>query len=247
MRRTAFLQAMRLLGVTDDADGEIETAQDSEDSASDDNISEESSQEDLQEYLSDVNAFDESADSSDSGESDTENDRADDVQEEHVPIMANGIQYKRQPFLPRSQRRNILTENHAVLANPDNPKEAFMLFYTEDMLLMCLRETNRKARSVRLELRLPITSVTKDFNIDEFQALYGVLLRAGLDRDNMTALERLWDPYDSRPFYRVVTTKNRFKFFCGVYASTTFGHVLNDKLMISWLQCVTYGLCSLEV
>ena len=38
------------------------------------------------------------------------------------------------------------------------------------------------------------------------------MIRAGLDRDNFTDLRRLWDPIDSRPFYRVTMALNRFKF-----------------------------------
>ena len=38
------------------------------------------------------------------------------------------------------------------------------------------------------------------------------MICAGLDRNNFTDLSRLWDPFDSRPFYRVTMALYQFKF-----------------------------------
>jgi hypothetical protein len=122
------------------------------------------------------------------------------------------VRYSTTPFPQRLRRRNILTQQSRVLSNPATEKEAFLLFYNIDIVLQVLRETNRKAREVRRESHLLINSVTKEFTHDEIEAGIAIILRAGLDRDNFTSLQRLWDRTDSRPFYRIVMGLQRFKF-----------------------------------
>ena len=41
------------------------------------------------------------------------------------------------------------------------------------------------------------------------------MIRPGIDRDNFTYLPRLWDPIDSRRFYRITKALNRFEFLFG--------------------------------
>ena len=48
--------------------------------------------------------------------------------------------------------------------------------------------------------------------MDELKAGLAIILRAGSDRDNFTELDNLWQPQDSRPFYRAVMSLVRFKF-----------------------------------
>ena len=52
-----------------------------------------------------------------------------------------------------------------------------------------------------------------DFNLDDIFACLGILLSARVDRDNFTSLDDLWNPVDSRPFYRVVMSCQRSKLF----------------------------------
>ena len=77
-----------------------------------------------------------------------------------------------------------------------------------------VRETNRKARDKRHQYGLLPNSIYKDFTIEEVEAGITIMICAGLDKDNFTDSRRLWDPIDSRPFYRVTMALNlnRLKF-----------------------------------
>ena len=79
-------------------------------------------------------------------------------------------------------------------------------------ILQIVRETNRKARDVRHECKLSPNSVNKNFTSQEVEVGLAIGIRAGLDRDNFTDLQCLWNLIDSRPFYIVTMTLNRFKF-----------------------------------
>ena len=48
--------------------------------------------------------------------------------------------------------------------------------------------------------------------MDELKAELAIILRAGSDRDNFTELDDLWQPEDSKLFYRAVMSLVRFKF-----------------------------------
>ena len=65
---------------------------------------------------------------------------------------------------------------------------------------------------MRHECKLSPNSVYKNFISQEVEAGFAIMIRAGLDRDNFTNLNNLWDPIDSRPFYRVTMALNRLKF-----------------------------------
>ena len=47
--------------------------------------------------------------------------------------------------------------------------------------------------------------------MDELKARLAIILRAGSDRYNFTELDNLWQPEDSKPFYRAVMSLIRFK------------------------------------
>ena len=51
------------------------------------------------------------------------------------------------------------------------------------------------------------TLSTKAFHPKKLKAGLAIMIRAGLDRDNFTDLHYLWDPIDSRPFYRHVRSR----------------------------------------
>ena len=70
--------------------------------------------------------------------------------------------------------------------------------------------TNRKAREIRRTLSK--LQPFKTFSIDELKAGLAIILQAGNDRDNFTKLDNLWQPEDSKTFYRAVMSLVRFKF-----------------------------------
>lgn len=125
---------------------------------------------------------------------------------------AANIQYSSQPFQNRRRQRNILTESSRSLAHPRTEIESFLLFIDESMLRTLHRYTNRKAVDLRRTVPRQYNWMD-DFTFDDILACIGILLSAGVDRDNFSALEDLWNPIESRPFYRVVMSSQRFKFF----------------------------------
>ena len=82
---------------------------------------------------------------------------------------------------------------------------------------------------MRYECKLSSISVYINFTSHEVEAVLAVMIRAGLDRDNFTDLHRLWDPIDSRPFYRVTMALNRFKFLLRACVSITIVIDQQDK------------------
>ena len=87
-----------------------------------------------------------------------------------------------------------------------------MLFISEHMLRSIHRYTNRKAADIR---RCAMTQYgwMQNFSSNDILACIGIIISAGADRDNFTAVEELWNPVDSRPFYCAVMSCQHFKFF----------------------------------
>jgi len=77
------------------------------------------------------------------------------------------------------------------------------LLFDDNVLHQVLLHTNRRLRGVNKKI----------FSLMELKAVLGVLIRAGADRDNLSSLSSLFDPKDSRPFYRCAISNNRFKLF----------------------------------
>ena len=71
---------------------------------------------------------------------------------------------------------------------------------------------------MRHEGKLSPNSVCKNFTSQEVKAGLAIMIRAALDRDNFTNLHSLWDPIDSRLFYRVTMALNRFQIFTTFHA-----------------------------
>ena len=105
-----------------------------------------------------------------------------------------------------------MTQKPKIIAAPEHEVNAFKIFYRPKIIHQIVRETNREARDVRHECKLSPNSVYKNFTSQEVEAGFAIIIRAGLDRDYYADLHRLWDPIDSRPFYRVTMALNRFKF-----------------------------------
>lgn len=122
---------------------------------------------------------------------------------------SSGILFSTTPIPSARRSRNILRERPRTKATPTCEKESFSLFHTEEILSIVIRETNRKVQHLNHNNNTKI----RLFNRDEISAGIAVLLRAGVDRDNMTDIEHLWNPLDSRPFYRATIGVVRFKQF----------------------------------
>ena len=75
-----------------------------------------------------------------------------------------------------------------------------------------MNTANRKATDLRRILP-NVRNFMTNFLYDEVRACIGLLLRAGLDRDNMTDLNELWNATEGRPIFRATMSLNRFKFF----------------------------------
>ena len=124
-------------------------------------------------------------------------------------VSRKEIEYSTSPIPARRRMRNILTQSSKVIANPRDI-ESFKLFLSKDILLTVLMHTNRKAREIRRTLsRL---QPFKTFSMNELKTGLAIILRAGSDRGNFTKLDNLWQPEDSKPFYRAVMSLIRFKF-----------------------------------
>ena len=121
----------------------------------------------------------------------------------------SGILYSHSEIQPTLRRRNILRQRPRTLTNPTMEVTAFKLFHSSDILLLIMRETNRKVSDVNRQNHLKISQFTEN----EISASLAILLRAGVDRDNYTVLDQLWNPTDSRPFYRAAMGIARFKQF----------------------------------
>ena len=210
-RRFTFQEALRQMqkvfdDVDNDSDAENTSASESE------SISDDVELPVPPEELSDIDVYEEE---SEDDFSDEDQDPIDDnasLDDDQVGITAGNATYYENRFPRRLRRRNILTQQPRIIAAPEHEVDAFKVFYRPEITLQIVRETNRKARDVRHECALPPNYVYKDFTSEEVEAGLAIMIRAGLDRDNFTDLRRLWDPIDSRPFYRVTMALNRFKF-----------------------------------
>ena len=123
-----------------------------------------------------------------------ESDRSDDEEGEDVEpphdvgfVSANGIVYRDYPFVHRRRERNIIEPEHQArnLAHPQTSVEAFSLFFTPEIIREIQRHTNRKATDLR-RIVPNVRNFMTNFLYDEIRACIGLLIRAGLDRDNMT-------------------------------------------------------------
>ena len=148
--------------------------------------------------------------------SDSENEDSDSFdsnEEDHeTDIVCGDIKYRRNPYSSDTRARNILTEKPRALCSPASEMESFLLFFDEDLIRHILRYTNRKVSDVRHDHK-PAPYYMKHFTYDELLACFAIIIRAGVDRDNMSDLQDLWSKIDSRPFYRATIGFQRFKFF----------------------------------
>lgn len=212
-RRRTYLAAIRALGIEDN-DGENDGENDIE---NEDQTSESENElelpvigpggDEIERDVEDIEVFSESSSSESSEDSDEEQAAA----RPAVDVLANpaGIILSRRELPPALRRRNILNQRPRALINIGNELAAFLLFHTMNMVTLILRATNRKVRDINRTIRRPI----RQFTENEFLAAIAILLRAGVDRDNLSDINNLWNPVDSRPFYRATMGLDRFKQF----------------------------------
>ena len=124
-------------------------------------------------------------------------------------LSRKGIEHSTLPIPAKRRIQNRLTQFSKVIANPRDI-ESFELFLSEDILRTVLMHTKRKTMEIRRTLSK--LKSFKTFSMDELKAELAIILRAGSDRDNFTKLDNLWQPEDSKPFYRAVMSLVRFKF-----------------------------------
>jgi hypothetical protein len=104
---------------------------------------------------------------------------------------------------PRRLARNIINFRSGARVIPRSECDAFSLFVDEVMLKNIQRYTNRRMRAVG---KFP-------FSYSEMKAAVAIIIRAGADRDNLSTIQSLFHPKDSRPFYCCAMAKNRFRQF----------------------------------
>lgn len=220
-RRTTFIEACRSLNILEETDNAVDGASITfeEDIEDDTNLSNsayaDSSEvdeihDDVIDDEGDIDVF-----SQDGDEADSADEFENSLDDENNDLQnSKNIVYSKDPYAGHLLRRNIMRETPRCIVNPKTFVESFLLFFTEEMFYHILRCTNIKVKSIHKQRLYPRNQGL--FSIDELKACIALLLRAGVDRDNFSALEDLWDVRDSKPFYRAVMSYHRFKFFLSV-------------------------------
>ena len=120
--------------------------------------------------------------------------------------------------------------------------EAFLPYIDELILLTIPRYTNRKVNDLR-HAACVVRSFMSPFTLDEIKTATVILLSARTDRDNFCCVRDLSDPVEGRPFYRVVMSINRFKFFICAIRFDNYrdraARLQNDRLVrygTNWCQ-----------
>ena len=80
------------------------------------------------------------------------------------------------------------------------------------MLLLLVRETNRRARATTRQWKEsnPIQHKWSDTDETELKAMIGLLIIAGVWRSSGECLDELWSVKDGRPIFRAVMSLQRF-------------------------------------
>ena len=116
-------------------------------------------------------------------------------------------------------------------------KDAFQLLFTEEMTLIIVTETNRRARKAAEawnEQNPDRKWQWKDTDSEEILAFIGLLILAGVQRSQNENLNELWSMSSGRPIFRATMSKNRMnsllKFCRFDDASTRDTRMETDKL-----------------
>ncbi len=112
---------------------------------------------------------------------------------------------------------NILRQRTGIgrpAADIQTLKEAFRLLITQEMVLLLVKETNRRAHLLLerwSEENPDKKSQWRDTKLEEMWAFIELLLLAGVHRAKNETLDELWSMINGRPIFRATMTKNRFK------------------------------------
>ena len=123
--------------------------------------------------------------------------RSDDFEQDHGAqaatghVSPNGIFWCQTVPAIRNLQRNIVRFHQGATYSPRTEMEAFHCFVTEPMLRTSLRYmyTNRRLNAVH---KRPLT-------FPEMKAGITVVIRAGVDHNNLSSLSSLYTDKDSRP------------------------------------------------
>ncbi|CAF1049694.1 unnamed protein product [Rotaria sordida] len=146
----------------------------------------------------------------------------------------------KEPHKKKVPIANILRQRTGVgrpAADIQTLKEAFQLLITQEMVLLLVKETNRRAHLLLerwSEENPDEKSQWRDTDLEEMWAFIGLLLLAGVHRAKNETLDELWSMTNGRPIFRATMSKNRFKSllqFCRFDNTTTREERLKvDKL-----------------
>lgn len=131
------------------------------------------------------------------------------------PIQVGGVDWHRQPIGGgREPNRNIVTATEyrfTAGVRPNSPVEAFLLFWEDDIEDM-VRFTNLEARRIIAKPTTANSVKDKWYPVDsiEMKAFIGLHISAGVNKQNMTSVERLWDVKRSSPIFAATMTRERF-------------------------------------
>ena len=122
---------------------------------------------------------------------------------------------KDQPPQRKIPQANILRQQDGIgrpAATIQAVKDAFQLLFTEEMVSIIVRETNRRAGAVTAawaEQNPNKKWQWKDTNSEEIWAFIGLLILGGVQRSQNEHLDELWSTNNGRPIFRATLSKNR--------------------------------------
>lgn len=126
---------------------------------------------------------------------------------------------KTAPKVTRVQRHNILRQKPGPVPSTKclSAAQTFKCIFSEEMIDIIVRETNRKADRVYAKWNAenpdkPAKKL-KEFTQDELYAYIGILITMGVHHSNSEPVNVLWKS-DSYPLYRATTPINRFRDIC---------------------------------
>lgn len=158
-------------------------------------------------------------------EQEDEYDSDESVEDEPVPQSVGNIWTSKDETQWRSDRsHNVLRQigGPAAISNLYTAKELFKSIMTPEMCDIILRETNRKAKRVceaynnQLVQRFPDYSkrppqkTVEPFTETELDVFLGILIAAGVHRDNKENLDDIWN-VDALPLIRAAMSRDRVK------------------------------------
>lgn len=133
--------------------------------------------------------------------------------QEHVSMHTyqgrDGTTWKSEPERQsRTPRHNIIRGGiHKVILPPgkniSDPIESFNLFFNENIIEIIVKHTNTEAHRV-------LQNRWKETDNIEIQALIGLLLTIGVNKQGGVDFREFWDPIFGNPIFRATMGKNRF-------------------------------------